>query len=317
MTAKKLKVSVCVVTYNQEKYIGQCLQSIVDQETDFDFEVIVGDDCSTDNTHVVVREFLEKYPKIFRAIFHRRNMGGVQNYLDVHNSASGEYIAHMDGDDFWLPGKLKEQINFLQIHPACTAVYSNAVVVSESQKFMGIFNNELPEIFGCSYLLQKGNFLNHSSLVYRSLLREKILPSQGNFIDYRVHLRCSLYGNLGYINKVLVGYRRMSTGIASGSSVMVRDLYWEALSEIYRIDKKTPQLKSAISDFMASIICVSLRSGNFKQISAWRKIVRRDAKLASNQILFFGLIKAIKKIYVYMRKNHLPSKYKSIIFSSR
>ena len=317
MTEKKPKVSVCVVTYNQENYIRQCLQSIVDQATDFDFEIIVGDDCSTDGTPSIVYEFLEKYPKIFKAIFHEKNMGGVKNYLDVHNLASGEYIAHMDGDDFWLSGKLKAQIDFLQTNLKCTAVYSNAVVVSKSEKFMGIFNNKIPEMFEIGYLLQKGNFLNNSSFVYRSAIRKKIFPLKENFIDYHVHLRCALHGNLGFINKVLVGYRRVSNGIASSSSGMVRNLYWQALADIYRIDKKTPHLKSAISDFMASIICVSLRNGNFREMFVWWKIVKKDAGLIGNQVLIVSLAKAVGKIIAYVRNNFLPKKYKSIIFSPR
>jgi glycosyltransferase involved in cell wall biosynthesis len=314
---KKPKVSVCVVTYNQEKYIRQCLQSIVDQETNFDFEVIVGDDCSTDGTSEIVREFARNYPTTVKPIFHKKNIGAVKNYLDTHNAAAGEFIAHMDGDDFWLPDKLESQINFLKAHQECSAVYANAVVVTELQKPIGSFNGKLPEVFDTGYLLEKGNFLNHSSFVYRSSMREKILDFKENFIDYQVHLRCSLQGNLGYINKILVGYRRTSNGFASASSVMVRDSYWEALAEIYRIDKKTPELKSAISDFMASIICTSLRSGNFKEIFAWRKIARKDAESASNQVLIFGLIKAIKKIFIRAKNNLLSWKNKSIIFSPR
>lgn len=69
------KVSVCVVTYNQEKYIHECLQSLVDQETDFEFEVIVGDDGSTDGTRAVVVDFARKYPKIVKPLLHEKNNG--------------------------------------------------------------------------------------------------------------------------------------------------------------------------------------------------------------------------------------------------
>ena len=81
VTEKKPKVSVCVVTYNQEKYIRQCLQSIVDQETDFDFEVIVSDDCSMDGTCAIVQEFVEKYPGMVKPIFHDRNMGALRSVV--------------------------------------------------------------------------------------------------------------------------------------------------------------------------------------------------------------------------------------------
>lgn len=69
------KLSVCVITYNQKEYIRQCLQSIVDQETDFDFEVIVGDDCSTDGTRAIVQEFARRYPKVVKPIFSEEYWG--------------------------------------------------------------------------------------------------------------------------------------------------------------------------------------------------------------------------------------------------
>ena len=112
--AGRPKMSVCVITYNQERYIGQCLQSLVEQKTDFDFEVIVGDDCSTDGTLAVVQEFVNRYPDIVRTILQPTNTGGSKNYLQVHAAAIGTYVAHVDGDDYALPGKLQAQAEVLE-----------------------------------------------------------------------------------------------------------------------------------------------------------------------------------------------------------
>ena len=313
---KKPKVSVCVVTYNQEKYIRQCLQSIIDQKTNFDFEVIVGDDCSTDGTPAIVREFVENYPKIVRGVFREKNIGAAKNYLNIHNSASGEYIAHMDGDDFWLPNKLELQIDFLKTNPECSAVYANAIVVTEFNKSIGFFNGKLPNFFNTEYLLERGNFLNHSSFVYHSSIRSKILDFKGEFIDYRVHLRCSLCGRLGYINEVLVGYRRMPTGMASSSSAAVSNLYWEALLEMHET-KNTPDISNAASDFLASIICGGLRRKNFSQIIIWNKKIKSDIGKSYIRVLISGLIKVIPKMYYYGKKFLFLRMGKMIIFSMR
>lgn len=82
------KVSVCVVTYNQEKYIRQCLQSIVDQETNFLFEIIVADDCSTDGTAAIIRDFYHKYPSIIKSFFHYRNIGPAKNIFFTYKKRS-------------------------------------------------------------------------------------------------------------------------------------------------------------------------------------------------------------------------------------
>lgn len=125
------KVSVCVVTYNQEKYIGKCLQSIVDQQTDFVFEVIVGDDGSTDGTRAIVQEFAQKYPGKVRAVLHEKNVGPTDNYFSVHNLARGEYIAHLDGDDYCLPGKLMRLSSHLDANPGCVIVWHRMYIINE------------------------------------------------------------------------------------------------------------------------------------------------------------------------------------------
>ncbi len=117
------KVSVCVITYNQARYIGQCLQSLVDQRTSFDFEVLVGDDCSSDGTQQIVREFVERHPGRVRALFQPANTGGSRNNLELHDAARGEYVAHVDGDDYVLPGKLQAQADVLDCDDQCMAVW--------------------------------------------------------------------------------------------------------------------------------------------------------------------------------------------------
>ncbi len=117
------KVSVCVITYNQERYIRKCLDSLVAQQTDFDFEIIVGDDCSTDGTRAIVEEFVERYPRLVRTCFQPSNTGGSRNNLEVHAEARGDYVAHVDGDDYALPGKLQAQADVLDRDPGCNAVW--------------------------------------------------------------------------------------------------------------------------------------------------------------------------------------------------
>ena len=90
------KLSVCVITYNQERYISQCLQSIIDQQTDFEFDVVVGDDFSTDETPHIIQEFANRYPGRITLILNKSKIGGTQNYVSTHLRARGEYVAHID-----------------------------------------------------------------------------------------------------------------------------------------------------------------------------------------------------------------------------
>ena len=123
-------VTVCVVTFNQENYISKCLQSIIDQQVDFNFEIVVGDDCSTDRTQAIVLDFEKKYPDLFRTSFNQRNIGASLNYLKTHRLSKGDYIAHIDGDDLMLPNKLQQQINAFYIYPDCVMVTHDMLIIN-------------------------------------------------------------------------------------------------------------------------------------------------------------------------------------------
>ncbi len=113
------KLSVILIAYNHGPYIRKALEGIFMQETDFPFEVIVGEDCSTDNTRDIIREFDERYPGKMRLLFREKNLGRpTLNVYDTSMMASGEYLAYLEGDDYWTdPLKLKKQVSFLEEHP--------------------------------------------------------------------------------------------------------------------------------------------------------------------------------------------------------
>lgn len=112
-----MKLSVFVVTYNQEQYIRECLDSIVMQQVEFDYEVIIGEDCSTDSTPQICDEYAERYPFI-HVYHHTKNLGLIKNWAFVLRHCTGEYIAMCEGDDYWTdPLKLQKQVNFMDAHP--------------------------------------------------------------------------------------------------------------------------------------------------------------------------------------------------------
>jgi glycosyltransferase involved in cell wall biosynthesis len=202
------KVSVCVITYNQEKYIRQCLQSIMDQETDFNLEVIVGDDCSTDGTRTIVQEFAERYKGIVKTIFQEKNTGGTKNYLDVHGAARGEYIAHIDGDDFMLPGKLRMQAEELDKNPDCAiCVHATRHFDQHNQRYLKLWPMAIPRKSDITFLLMNLTFFDHSSKMYRAACRNGFELLTKQVIDCQLHVHNALSGKILYLNEVLGVYR--------------------------------------------------------------------------------------------------------------
>ena len=225
LTEKKPKVSVCVVTYNQEKYIKQCLQSLVDQETVFNFEIIVGDDCSTDGTREIIKEFSEQYPSVVKLILHEKNIGPQMNYFAVHNQAVGEFIAHMDGDDYALPGKLQEQASYLDKYPECNIVWHRMLIKNEST---GVIAEDLIDLTK----LPKGGFRRadilrfitvglNSSKMYRATVRHFEVP-EFTTVDYFANVEQVGLGYAHFAGDRPLGTYRAGIGIAtSGNTTKV------------------------------------------------------------------------------------------------
>src|ERR1019366_1015566 len=117
----ELKVGVLMITYNHEKFIAQALESVLMQKADFPFELVIGDDCSTDGTREIVREYSQKYPEIIRAHLRERNIGAKENFRQVFLASRGRYLALLEGDDYWTDSrKLQLLADVLDAHPETT-----------------------------------------------------------------------------------------------------------------------------------------------------------------------------------------------------
>lgn len=226
---KKPKVSICVVTYNQMKYIGKCLQSIVDQIVDFNFEVIIGDDCSTDGTREILQKFADKYPKILKVIFHEKNIGAVQNYIVVHQKAIGEYVSHIDGDDWCEPNKIASQCLFLDVNLDCVAVVHKLAMRDSN-------GNDLFKTWPKRFAFKKYDLrklvtthpaFGNSSIMYRNGAISQLINSElKNFIDFQIYVHLALQGYIGAIDEKLGNY---TCGVGVSSSQSLYNLAVQAL----------------------------------------------------------------------------------------
>jgi glycosyltransferase involved in cell wall biosynthesis len=296
------KVSVCVVTYNQEKYIRQCLQSVVDQETNFDFEVIVGEDCSTDGTRVIVQEFAEKYPSVMKPIFHEVNVGGMQNYYDVHKAARGEYIAHIDGDDYALPGKLQVQADTLDKNQHLSIIWHRMELINEK----GI---RKPHPCASAPFINKnisredlflyGPFGPHSSTMYR---RDNLVVQENDadIIDWQLSIEIIGNGSGIMLQEVLGGYRVHARGVSTGATANVNTRTLLCDCQIHLMER-FPEYKSTIAlraIFVALLDSIRLKSYCSKSLGVLISS-RRLPKIT----------KAFKLIQFY-RYSKLPSEFK-------
>lgn len=130
---RPIDVSIIVLTYFHERYIAQTLDSILSQETDLHYEVLVGDDASQDRTPEIIREYAARYPGIIKPILRAENVGTTKNAYDIKTRAKGHYLASLEGDDFWLdPHKLQRQWVFLEEHPEYIGCGGKCLIVDEN-----------------------------------------------------------------------------------------------------------------------------------------------------------------------------------------
>lgn len=214
-----MKVSVVILTYNQKDFIGKAIESALVQETNFDFEILVGDDCSTDGTQEVISEYQRNYPDKVKAILHPKNLGqnGLFNTIETLKLAQGEYIAHMDGDDYWISTqKLQKQVDFMEEHPGFSACFHNALITYEDGSSAHELNaNDQKSVITVEDLVGEDEiwFMATSAVMFRNRLLyypEWFLKSTSGDIPRYVIL--AKQGLIGYVPEVMSVYRKNRGG---------------------------------------------------------------------------------------------------------
>lgn len=136
----KIKISVVVITYNQQETIGQTLESILNQKGDFDLELVIGEDCSTDDTLAICRDYEKRYPKQIKLLSGPKNLGITANYFRTLRACTGEYIGDIAGDDYYCDDHaLEKQMQYLQSHPDVGVLGANGYryYVKRNEKVLG------------------------------------------------------------------------------------------------------------------------------------------------------------------------------------
>lgn len=212
------KVSVSLITYNHEKYIAACLDSIIKQVTGFEFEIVVSDDCSTDKTPEIIADYALQYPNLIKPILRKTNVGMVKNGIETMKACTGQYIAVMEGDDFWCDEhKLQTQSDYLDKNTDCVICFTNGYIFFEDDpgKTQFFFTNENKPLqkFNQQYFLYNNILIPNNTKMFRSDAQPEVFPdwiySTINW-DWVLHVLQSLKGNIGYIDLVTLGYRRHS-----------------------------------------------------------------------------------------------------------
>lgn len=203
-------VSVCMITYNHEKYIIDAIEGVLMQKTGFLIQLVIGEDYSTDNTRVICEEYAQRYPDKIKLLPSDRNYGVMHNFLRTINECSGKYIALCEGDDYWTdPYKLQKQIDVLDVNPQYSMCFHNAYMIWEGKKKRREFCGYKKTVYNTIDLIEKKWFIPTQSIVYRKSVYE--YEEWMNYVlggDYALQLFLSTKGDIAYINEIMSVYRK-------------------------------------------------------------------------------------------------------------
>lgn len=232
------KVSVLITTYNLDKYISQALDSVINQNVDFDYDIIIADDCSEDNTVKILEEYKSKYPEKIKLLLSDKNMGSLSNSNRLFDKIDSEYISFLDGDDYWIgEDRLKIQVNFLDKNPNYYLCAGNTIYkggandgkmllkhkdLNRSYDFNLFLKDKVPFFHTSSLLLRNDIFRYGMPKPYYELVGtyEECAP-RGEDFRRILHLE---KGPLFAFDSVFSCYRIHENGLWQGSSVTKREI---------------------------------------------------------------------------------------------
>lgn len=260
------KVSICFITYNQEKYVRQALDGFLMQKTNFEFEILVHDDASTDRTASILKEYEQKKPGVFSIIYRKENQfsKGKRNMITRYllPKARGTYVALCEGDDYWTdPNKLQRQVDFLDEHPEYALCFHPVKVVYENHEEPDSLFPEHTDAskFNLDNLLQS-NFIPTNAVLFRKQdyksIPKTVIPG-----DWYLDLFHAQFGNIGFLPKTMAVYRRHAGGVW-WSSYKDNDLFWKKYglehlnfyAEVLKLYGNNPAHRKTIEFYMNYVL---------------------------------------------------------------
>jgi glycosyltransferase involved in cell wall biosynthesis len=216
-------VDVAMATYNHEKFIAQALESVLAQETDFDYRLIVGDDCSSDGTQAIIKEYARRHPGRIVTLFHPKRLGTAHRDrigVKVLRLCTAKYVAMLDGDDFWTdPRKLQKQADYLEAHPDCALCFHNATMLFEDQSkpprdYCPADQKEVSTLEDIAAQC----FLITCTVMFRNRFLGE-LPEcfyRVTNADWMLFVLLAEHGHFRYLNEVMATYRIHGNGVWQG-----------------------------------------------------------------------------------------------------
>ncbi len=308
-------ISVVVITYNQEMYIRECLDSIIDQVTQYSFEIIIGEDCSTDDTLLVCQEYLHKYPQHIRILHSIVNQGFLRNYFSTLSASRGKYIAPCAGDDYWCDQyKLQKEVDFIKNNSGYSFVRTSGYALVEG-KLEDATSYHTTAEGDISHIAIYGPIALASSVLFeKTLLKyidfEEILNRGILSEDYLTFSIWSFHTKMGFIPDKSIVYRINQNSMSHTKDWnrrmrMAKSAHCVAyyLQDLYR-DKLPAYFKQSVDDkYYLKLLRIYYEQFNYRQAKKIVKLIQLSSSKQKKMVIFAHNILTFLVLAIYKKIN--------------
>lgn len=254
-------VSVLLITYNQQDFIAQAIESVLMQKVNFPYEIIIGEDLGPDNTRAICEEYarrvesgesiVDRQMVSIKVLPRTKNLGVTGNWCDCAQQAQGKYMMMLDGDDYWTdPYKMQMQIDFMEAHPECVICHTNNDILNMNTGAINPSNkHDVPEGMILQEVMAGREQFTSSTICLRTLAVKKYIPFdiyiEEDFPceDWPTFTILSAYGEIRYLPQSTTVYRVGQASITSEVNYDKVRRYWQRSKHMAEcIYKLLPQL---------------------------------------------------------------------------
>jgi glycosyltransferase involved in cell wall biosynthesis len=269
-----MMVSVWITTYNHENYIAEAIEGVLRQVTTFDYEIVIGEDCSDDNTRAIVIAYRDKYPDKIRLFLPPKNIGMNPMFYATYPLCTGKYIAWLDGDDYWTSSdKLQKQVDFLERNPDRVMCFHRIRMVNEmlgNSYDSGHPSRASDDTLTQDHFVDSVNPVYAPSVVHRNVLGSVLPPwfFQLPFPDLGFYFLFLQHGKIQYLPEVMSVYRIHKAGAYQGNSVYNNlnkfVLFFQTVLRNLELTG-THKIRHVICKFSLRLLHANLKSGNLEE----------------------------------------------------
>ncbi|MGI2203487.1 glycosyltransferase [Shewanella oncorhynchi] len=294
------KISVLVLTYNHSAYIKQCIDSILLQSVNADLEIIIGDDCSTDGTQLLLKNLYADKNNV-SLILREENLGASLNFIDIISNATGDYLVYIDGDDYMLPGKLDAQLKVFECNPEVNLVHHNVDIVDSNDSCVRVGNIKKGVFGDINDLLNQCQTNIQSCAVMlrnRNVIWKDLIPEDSKIQDMPFIYNLLGSGRIIYINKSLSAYRVHSNSVSRTTNLLILEEWARFFIEQTQLcpTVKMSSIRTSLKVSYLRDVCLYIKEGDYSGAKKTLEIANKFP-LGFNRHIYFQYALILKVLF--------------------